>query len=61
MDHRWNIGDPCELSLNKTCIDIYIEEDIFPAVKVVGKTAYIGQLMGNDFFYQDAKFSFDYL
>lgn len=58
MDNWWYCPNPCSIPLTYECAVRFIQEHFFPGMKTVGNTTYIPQLLGNDFFYSDAPFTF---
>ena len=61
MDNRWFVPKPCNVPLTDECVRRFIDEHFYPGVKVVGKTAFWPQTLGNDFFFSNADFTFKYL
>ena len=61
FDRRWYANNPCPNPLNERWVNLLISESISKGLKVHGKTGYVLQLLGNDFFYSNAQYSFEYL
>ena len=61
FDRRWGASHKCPNPLNEQCVKELIEESVHQGVKVHNGVGYVMQLIGNDFFYQNADFSFNYI
>ena len=61
MDRRWYAASQCPNPLDEACVKKLIAESIHQGVKVHNRTGYVMQLLGNDFFFSNAQFSFDYI
>ena len=60
-DKRWYTSNKCPNPLDKKCVKKLVEESIHQGMKVHNKTGYVMQLIGNDFFFTNAEYSFDYV
>jgi hypothetical protein len=54
-DRRWGTNYKCPNPLNSTCVKYLVEESIHQGLKVYNRTGYVFQMLGNDFWFQDAK------
>jgi len=61
FDRRWGASNKCPNPLDERCVKKLVEELIHQGMKVHNRTGYVMQLLGNDFFFTDAQYSFDYI
>ena len=61
FDRRWYAGHPWPNPLDERWVNLLISESISKGMKVYNRTGYVLQLLGNDFFYSNAQYSFNYL
>jgi hypothetical protein len=60
-DKRWGASFKCPIPLDEKCAKKLVEESIHQGLKVHNRTGYVMQLLGNDFFFTDAEYSFKYI
>lgn len=61
FDKRWYTSDKCPSYLDERCVKLLVEESIHQGVKIFNRTGYVMQLMGNDFYFSNANYSFSYI